>query len=110
MHRLGAKRIIRTSDYTKPKVEKAEIEDLLRNTLINVAKDYLNWDISEAASDASEQPIVDVFKREIGSDFSKYKLAKSFLRWSRDHSATNLSKDEIENCSALINSINLALK
>lgn len=110
VHRLSNKRILRTSDFTVPKIEKAEIEDLLRDTLIKVAKSELNWDVTEVMESSSDKPIIDLFQRVIGKDFSKYKLAKAFLRWSRDHSAADLSANEIQGCTNLINAINAALK
>ncbi|HCF4778772.1 TPA: AAA family ATPase [Pseudomonas aeruginosa] len=110
VHRLGSKRILRTSDYAVPKIEHAEIEDLLRETLAAVAKTDLNWDIDSALAKASDKPIIDVFQRTIGKDFSKYKLAKAFLKWSRDHSVSDLAPHEIEGCTNLINAINAALK
>lgn len=110
VHRLGNKRILRTSDYVIPKIEHAEIEDLLRETLAEVAKVDLNWDINTALANAADKPIIDVFQKQIGKEFSKYKLAKAFLRWSRDHSASDLAVHEIEGCTKLINAINAALK
>ncbi|MCR4079468.1 ATP-binding protein [Providencia stuartii] len=110
VHRLGNKRILRTSDFTRPKIDKAEIEDLLRDTLVQIAKDELNWDITTSFSGAIDKPIINIFQKEIGKDFSKYKLAKAFLKWSRDHSITNLTKNEIQGCTNLINAINSALK
>ncbi|MGA6099102.1 ATP-dependent nuclease [Stutzerimonas marianensis] len=110
IHRLSNKRILRTSDYAVPKIEHAEIEDLLRDTLAIIAKADLDWDITSALGNASEKPIVDIFQKQIGKDFSKYKLAKAFLRWSRDHTANELKAHEVEGCANLINAINAALK
>lgn len=110
VHRLGNKRILRTSDYAVPKIQHAEVEDLLRYTLAEVAKSNLGWDITSALSNAAGKPIIDVFQKQIGKDFSKYKLAKAFLRWSRDHSVADLASHEVEGCTNLINAINAALK
>lgn len=110
IHRLSNKRILRTSDYAVPKIEHAEIEDLLRDTLVIIAKDELGWDITSALGDAADKPIVDTFQKQIGKDFSKYKLAKAFLRWSRDHTANELKAREVEGCANLISAINAALK
>jgi hypothetical protein len=110
VHRLGNKRILRTSDYVIPMIEHAEIEDLLRETLAEVAKVDLSWDIDTALADAADKPIVNIFQQKIGKEFSKYKLAKAFLRWSRDHSVSDLAAHEIEGCTKLINAINAALK
>jgi predicted ATP-dependent endonuclease of OLD family len=110
VHRLGNKRILRTSDFTVPKIQKAEVEDLLRDTLVLVASSELGWDISSAIGSAPEKPIIDLFQKVIGKDFSKYKLSKAFLKWSRDHVASDLTESEVEGCTRLINAINGALK
>ncbi|WP_256670671.1 MULTISPECIES: hypothetical protein [unclassified Pseudomonas] len=110
VHRLGNKRILRTSDFAVPRIERAEIEDLLRDTLVQVANSELHWDIASAIASAPDKPIIDIFQKVIGKDFSKYKLAKAFLKWSRDHVASNLTKSELEGCTNLINAINIALK
>ena len=110
VHRLGNKRILRTSDYTTPKIDKAEIEDLLRDTLVTVAKSELDWDIISAINTTPNKPIIEIFQKHIGKEFSKYKLAKAFLRWSRDHSASDLTKAEMDGCTNLIHAINSALK
>ncbi|EKS6737848.1 AAA family ATPase [Enterobacter ludwigii] len=109
VNRLGNKRILRTSDFTVQKIEKAEIEDLLRDTLVVVAKSELNWDIQSTLASTGNRPVVDVFQREV-KEFSKYKLAKAFLRWSREHTLSDLTENEIQGCTNLINAINLALK
>ncbi|WP_145979855.1 ATP-dependent nuclease, partial [Xenorhabdus innexi] len=110
VHRLSNKRILRTSDFSVPKIEKAEIEDLLRETLVRIAKSELSWDITTALASAGDKPIIDLFQKKIGKNFSKYKLAKAFLKWSRDHSVTDLSANEVQGCTNLINAINAALK
>ena len=109
VHTLGNKAILRTKDsYTGP-VSKPEIEDTLRQTLVAVAKSELNWDVASLASSQPSRSILDIFAAEI-QGFSKYKLAKAFLRWSRDHAASDLQADERSHWQALIGSINKALK
>lgn len=110
VHRLGAKKILRTADFTTPKIAKAEIEDLVRPTLVTVAKAELQWDIEAEVIAAPDKPVIDIFTNKFGNGFSKYKLAKAFLRWARDHTAADLSEDEIAGCSGLITAINNALK
>jgi hypothetical protein len=56
-----------------------------------------------------ERSVVDVFKEQI-TDFSKYRLAKAFVQWTRDHKAENLSDDERNRWKKLITSINGALR
>lgn len=110
VHRLGAKRILRTADYTDPKVPKAEIEDLLRDTLGKVAKDQLGIDaISEIAA-APEKPVVDILTKVGKQAFSKYGLAKAYMRWTRDNDASALTDRERDGWQGLISAINAALK
>lgn len=109
VHSLGNKCILRTKDFYKGPVTKPEIEDLLRDTLISVAKSELHWDISTQSAKHPSQPLVDTFAKEVG-DFSKYKLAKAFLRWSRTHRASDLSTSERTGWTLLIDAVNKALK
>jgi len=108
VHSLGAKSILRTKDYVEG-VSKPEIEDLLRTTLSVIAKDEFGIDVVDQAADRRQQPLIDMLSRADKS-FSKYKLAKAFLRWSRDHSASDLANDERASWVKLIGSINSALK
>lgn len=110
VHRLGAKRIIRTADYTDPVVPKAEIEDLLRDTLIPLAATEFKIDISVEATAEPATPIVDLLSRKGGDAFSKYKLAKAYIRWTRDHTTAHLSATERTGWSKLLSAINSALK
>ena len=109
VHTLGNKKILRTRDAYEGTVKKPEIEDLLRETLVLVANSDLGWDVQDTASKQSSRPIVDIFGAEV-TDFSKYKLAKAFLRWSRSHEASDLTEDERKQWKKLIASINKALK
>ena len=109
VHVLGNKRIIRTKDAYAGSVTAPEIEDLLRDTLVTLAKASLGWDIEAVAQAQATRPIVDIFTAEIG-DFSKYKLAKAYVRWTRDHDASGLSEIEATAWKKLIESVNSALK
>ena len=109
VHTLGNKKILRTKDSYTGKVSKPEIEDLLRETLVKVALDDLAWDVTAKAAAQDGRPIVDVFGAEVAA-FSKYKLAKAFLRWARTHEASDLTADERSQWKALIDAINKALK
>lgn len=109
VHTLGNKAILRTGDVYDGSVKHAEVEDMLRNTLVHVAKSGLGWDVEATAASQTARPIVDIFGEEIGG-FSKYKLAKAFLRWTRDHVAGDLSDDERRQWKKLIGAINSALK
>uniref|UniRef100_UPI00188AAD1F AAA family ATPase n=1 Tax=Vibrio anguillarum TaxID=55601 RepID=UPI00188AAD1F len=77
---LGNKNILRTKDYCS--IAKAEIEDLLRDTLTLVAKDTFGTDVSEIVSTQKDRPIVSIFNAEI-EQFSKYRLAKAYVRGTR---------------------------
>jgi hypothetical protein len=108
VHTLGNKAILRTRDAYAGPVKGQEIEDTLRSTLIEVAKSELGWDVAAAAAAQPARPIVDVFNAQI-SGFSKYRLAKAFLRWTRHHEAGDLSDDERRQWKKLIEAINAAL-
>lgn len=109
IHTLGNKNILRTSEFQDGTVKKCEVEDLLRNTLIGVAKEEFGTDVGKTAAAQPSRPLVDIMTEEIDS-FSKYKLAKSFVKWSRDHSADDLSETERASWSALIERLNKSLK
>ena len=108
VHTLGNKNILRTKDLCS-NVLKPEIEDLLRETLITIVKTDFGVDV-KAVSDANPtRPIVDIFTKEV-TGFSKYKLAKSFVRWTRNNDASALDTDEVIAWTKLIQAINKALK
>lgn len=107
---VGAKRILRTKDVYTGQVPNPEIEDILRKTLLDIAKNECGWDAVTVAQAQPQRPVVDVIKSVAKTDFSKYKLAKAFIRWSRDHSMTDLQTDEIAQAEKLIGKINKALQ
>lgn len=109
VHSLGNKSILRTKDVYIGVVAKPEVEDLLRETLVAVAKDDLGWDVTKTAAAQPSRPIVDIFVAEI-ADFSKYRLAKAFLRWTRGHAASDLTADERQQWEKLIGAVNRSLK
>ena len=111
VHTLGNKNILRTADAYEGAVKKPEIEDLLRDTLINVAKADLGWDIKAVADQQSGRPVVDIFEDKVGKrTFSKYRLAKAFIQWTREHEVSDLTEVERTQWGKLISSINSALK
>lgn len=109
VHRLGNKNILRTKDTYTGQVTKPEIEDLLRETLIRVGKEELGWNVEQAAAQQQTRPIADVFKSEL-QGFSKYRLAKAYLRWTRNHDASELTQGERDEWASLIGQINKVLK
>ncbi|MCH7408961.1 ATP-binding protein [Belliella sp. DSM 111904] len=108
VHTLGNKNILRTKDFVSG-VAKAEIEDLLRETLVKVVKDEYGVDLSAKVTSQPNRPIIDIFASEV-TNFSKYKLAKAFVRWTRNHEAKDLTGDEQKNLKNLVQQINKALK
>lgn len=108
VHSLGNKKILRTKDYCD-NVPKAEIEDLLRDTLVKIVKTEFGNDVSSAVKANPNKPIIDIFTKEI-KDFSKYKLAKAFVNWTRANKANALSETERNQWTELFQSINKALK
>jgi hypothetical protein len=109
VHTLGNKKILRTKDAYSGKVERPEIEDLLRETLVQVALDDLGSDVRATAAAQETRPIVDIFAAEI-VEFSKYRLAKAFLRWARVHEASDLTEGERNQWTTLIDRISKALR
>jgi hypothetical protein len=109
VHTLKQKAILRTKDHLQIPIAKSEIEDMLRDTLITVAKEELNWDVGAKAKHQSGRPIVSIFESEI-SGFRKYKLAKAFIRWARSHDAADLTQVEREQWQGLFEAINKALR
>lgn len=106
---LGNKRILRTKDVYIGPVATPEVEDILRETLLTIAKEEYGWDAKCVAQTQEKRPIVDVFRSIANTDFSKYKLAKAFIRWSRDHELSDLRENEIKQAEKLIEKINKSL-
>lgn len=109
MHALANKGILRTKDSYAGQVTHPEVEDLLRETLVAIARNDLRWDVTRVAAAQPKRPIIDIFSAEI-SGFSKYRLAKAYVRWTRHNDASNLTADERHSWEKLIGTINKALK
>lgn len=107
VYSLGNKNILRTKDFCT--IPKAEIEDLLRETLIQVANEEFGVDVSEIASAQANRPIVELFSTQI-KEFSKYKLAKAYIRWTKTHGESDLQESERGQWKNLIESVNKVLK
>ena len=106
---LGHKAILRSKD-ARNGVKSPRVEDLLRETLLRVGKNRFGWDIANAAAARPDLSIVEVFTKEIGDDFSQFRLAKAFLKWAKDHTASDLSEEELGGWKRLIEKINNTLK
>ena len=109
IHTLGNKNILRTGDVCPGAISKPVIEDLLRTTLVAMAQSELGWNVTDVAVKQPQRPIADIFATEI-DDFSKYQLAKAYLRWTREHSAADLTEDERRSWVELIKLVNRVLK
>ena len=109
VHTIGNKSILRTKDTYSGPVAKPEIEDLLRDTLVKIAKDSLGIDVTSEAAAQPARPIIDLLSAA-SSSFSKYKLGKAYIRWTRDHSADDLTDVERNYFKTLIEKINKVLK
>lgn len=106
---LGHRGVVRIRDAYAGKLKTPQIEDLLRSTLIKVAKEHLNWDISAEAAAKPDQAITEVFASH-ATGFSRYKLAKAYLQWTSKHEATELEADERAQWFKLMGKINSALR
>jgi predicted ATPase len=107
VHTLGNKKILRTKDFCD--VPKAEIEDLLRHTLVKVAQLEYEVDITQIVTEQPKRPIIDILTKEI-KEFSKYKMAKAYVRWTRENKVSDIREEEVKQWTALINHINKELK
>jgi predicted ATP-dependent endonuclease of OLD family len=105
---LGNKNILRTKDYCTG-IEKAEIEDLLRDTLVLVINTAFSVDVSVDVTANQGKPFIDIISHKI-PDFSKYKLAKAYIRWTHDHSSSDLTTIEKTQWKSLFDAINKVLE
>ncbi|MES2062581.1 MAG: AAA family ATPase [Bacteroidota bacterium] len=108
VHALGNKNILRTKDYCAG-IPKAEVEDLLRDTLVKIVATEYGKDVSSISTSQSTRPIVDIFTKEI-TGFSKYKLAKAFVNWTRANDSSALTEIEKQQWQKLFQTINKVLK
>lgn len=107
---LGNKRILRTKDIYDGQVSTPEIEDILRDTLLTIAKERCGWDAITVAQTQEKRPLVNILESVAKKDFSKYKLAKAFIHWSREHDLCDLQATEVAQAEKLIEKINKALQ
>ncbi|MEU8138637.1 AAA family ATPase [Streptodolium elevatio] len=105
---LKKNQILRTKDFGGGQVSGPEVEDLLRDTLVQVAVDALGWNVTATAAAQPGRRIVDIFTAEI-TGFSKYKLAKAFLQWLATHGWGDLTADEQQAWQALFVAVNKGL-
>ena len=106
---LSLHRIHRTKDYYSGAVQHPEVEDLLRESLIRVAKDELGWDVRALADSQPSRPTAQIFKAAVG-DFAKYKLALAFSKWVAANGVVALQDAEREGWSKMFLAVNKSLK
>ena len=107
---LGNQGILRVRDLYSGSILRVQIEDLLRETLISVAKEALGWDVAVQASVQPSRSIVEVCAEALGPTFSRYQLAKTYVRWTRDHTAQDLTAAERTDWKAVVEGVNRALR
>lgn len=105
---LEKKRLLRTKDFAVGSVKGPEIEDLLRDTLVIIAKERCGWDVEQIATDQPERRVVDILKKE-AAGFSKFKLARAFLSWLGEHGFEGLTEGEQEAVKKFFAAVNKAL-
>ena len=88
VHTLGNKNILRTQDFVE-NVAKAEIEDLLRETLIEIVKKEYAVDTKSISDRQPTRSIISIFLSEV-DNFSKYVLAKKYIKWTKENEARQL--------------------
>lgn len=104
---LSTKRILRTGDHISG-VQRAEIEDLLRQTLAQIARDDLGWDSVETVQRQTSRPLMEILVAE-HPGASKWKLARAFVRWLSANGTAALDTSEREAWHSLATAVNKAL-
>ncbi|HSX67371.1 AAA family ATPase [Nocardioides sp.] len=104
---LTSKRILRTGDHIGT-VHRAEIEDLLRETLARIAKSECGWDSTATIVAQPARPIMEILQAE-HPEASKWKLARAFVRWLAARGTDALTADEMTAWASLAKAINKAL-
>ena len=107
VYTVGNKNILRVADFCSNEIQGGEVEDIIRNTLFKVFSNYSESKISEEDKKSSKS-LVDILKKA-DKNFSKYKLAKEFLKWSKEHNINDLEESEKNNCQKLVDTINKRL-
>lgn len=105
---LDKKRILRTKDFAPGAVKGPEIEDLLRETLVEVAKDHCGWNVEQVAAAQPQRRLVDILTKE-AAGFSKLKLAHAFMTWLGENGFKGLTADEQEAVKKFFTATNKAL-
>ncbi len=104
---LTSKRILRTGDHVA-EVKRAEIEDLLRETLGKVAREACGWDSVDAIASQQDRPIMEILAAD-HENVSKWKLAQAFARWLSENGVDALTETEKRSWSSLSTAARKAL-
>lgn len=104
---LTQKRILRTGDHIG-RVERSEIEDLIRATLTDVARDECGWDSTATVAAQPDRPLMEILFAEHAS-VSKWKLARAFTKWLSANGIEALTDDEKAAWSSLSDAVNRSL-
>ena len=105
---LDKKRILRTKDFAPGTVKGPEIEDLLRETLVKVARDRCDWDVEQVAALQPQRRLVEILTKEV-TGFSELKLARAFMTWLGEKGFEALTADEQEAVQKFFTTTNKAL-
>lgn len=90
-------------------IVKAVDTNLVTIQMLNTNIVHTINDVKKIADANPTRPILDIFSKEI-KDFSKYKLAKAYIRWTKTNDVQKLTITEIDQWKRLIQAINKALK
>lgn len=104
---FSTKKILRTGDHISG-VQRAEIEDLLRQTLAQIARDELGWDSVATVQSQPSRPLMEILVAE-HPGASKWKLARAFVKWLSANGTAALDPSEREAWHSLSTAVNKAL-
>lgn len=104
---LPKKAVLRAGDFIDDVGHGAETEDLLRETLLSLAKG-LGWDSIKTAAAQPHRPTMDILNSE-HKNVSKWKLAKALTLHLRDNGFDALTHVEQESWEKLVAAVNKAL-
>lgn len=106
---LPTKSILRAGHFIDPVYKGAEIEDLFRTTLADVAA-TLGWDSKATIADHPTRPIMKILEQDHGkSSVSKWKLSKGFTKWLHKNGYSALPEAERHSWERLAGAVNKAL-
>lgn len=105
---LPRKAILQVGQFLDPAIANAEIEDVFRETIAEVAKS-LGWDSTKTILSQPGRPIMNILSAEHGKGVSKWKLAKQFMIWLGVNGYTALKPSEKDAWGKLATAVNKAL-